>query len=101
MAIASSGMLRLMALARTDVSEEYSASIIGAKRIGELGTLAVTINRRKLRRYTRNNRRFGGTSVLTRATRRNVSEDGILHIGRIVLQKLQNKAVSSPNKLQY
>jgi hypothetical protein len=41
--MASSGMLRRMALVRTDVSEERSASIIRVT-IGELGTtLAVTI----------------------------------------------------------
>jgi hypothetical protein len=42
----SSGMLRRVALVRTDVSEELSASIIKVKRIGELGiTLAVTSKR--------------------------------------------------------
>jgi hypothetical protein len=46
----SSGILRCVALVRTDVSEEPSASIISMTRIGELGTtLAVTSNRRKLR----------------------------------------------------
>jgi hypothetical protein len=44
--MASSGMLRRVALVRTDVSEELSASIIREKRIGELGTtLAVTSTR--------------------------------------------------------
>jgi hypothetical protein len=39
----SSGMLRRVALVRTDVSEEFSGSIIRVTRIGELGTtLAVT-----------------------------------------------------------
>jgi hypothetical protein len=38
-------MLRSVALVRTDVSEEL--------RIGELGTLAVTSNRRTLRRNTK------------------------------------------------
>jgi hypothetical protein len=37
-------MLRRVALVRTDVSEELSASIIRVTRIGELGTLAVTSN---------------------------------------------------------
>jgi hypothetical protein len=42
----SSGMLRLVALVRTDVSEELSASFIRVTRIGELRTtLAVTSNR--------------------------------------------------------
>jgi hypothetical protein len=46
----SSGMLRRVALVRTDVSEELSASFIGVTRTGELGTtLAVTSNRRTLR----------------------------------------------------
>jgi hypothetical protein len=43
-------MLRGVALVRTDVSEELSASFIGVTRIGELGTtLAVTSNRRKVK----------------------------------------------------
>jgi hypothetical protein len=36
--MASFGMLRRVALVRTDVSEELSASIIRVTRIGELGT---------------------------------------------------------------
>jgi hypothetical protein len=41
----SSGMLLRVALVRTDVTEELSASIIKLTRIGELGTtLAVTRN---------------------------------------------------------
>jgi hypothetical protein len=44
-------MLRRVVLVRTDVSEELSASFIRVTRIGELGTtLAVTSNRRTLRR---------------------------------------------------
>jgi hypothetical protein len=46
-------MLRRVALIRTDVSEELSASIIRVTRIGELGTLAVTNKRRTLRRNTK------------------------------------------------
>jgi hypothetical protein len=49
----SSGMLRFVALVRTDVSDELSASFIRVTRIGELGTLAVTSNRRTLRRNTK------------------------------------------------
>jgi hypothetical protein len=46
--MASSGMLRRVALVRTDVSEKLSVSI-RVTRIGELGTtLAVTSNRRTL-----------------------------------------------------
>jgi hypothetical protein len=49
----SSRMLRRVALVRTDVSEELSASFIRVTRIGELETtLAVTSNRRTLWRHT-------------------------------------------------
>jgi hypothetical protein len=45
------GKLRRVALVRTEVSEELSASFIRVTRIGELGrTLAVTSNRRMVRR---------------------------------------------------
>jgi hypothetical protein len=51
--MASSGMLRRVVLVTTDVSEELSASIM-MTRIGELRTtLAVTSNRRTLRRSVR------------------------------------------------
>jgi hypothetical protein len=47
-------MLRRVALVIIDVSEEPSASFIWVTRIGELGTtLAVTSNRRTLRRNTK------------------------------------------------
>jgi hypothetical protein len=43
--MASSGMLRSVALVKTDVSEELSASFIRVTIIGEIGTtLAVTSN---------------------------------------------------------
>jgi hypothetical protein len=49
--MASSWVLRRVTLVRTDVSEELSASFIRVTRIGELvTTLAVTSNRRTLRR---------------------------------------------------
>jgi hypothetical protein len=58
--MSSSGMLRSVALVRTDVSDEFSASIIRVTRIGELGTtLAVTSNRRALRRNMRFLRNVG------------------------------------------
>jgi hypothetical protein len=48
----SSGKLRRVALVRTDVSEELSASFIGVTRIGELGTtLAVTGNRHSKEKF--------------------------------------------------
>jgi hypothetical protein len=51
--MASSGMLRLEALVRTDISGESSTSIIRVTRIVELGTLAVSSNRSTLRRNTK------------------------------------------------
>jgi hypothetical protein len=91
----SSGMLRRVALARTDVSEELSASLIRVTRIGELGTtLAVTIVHRLLVTahvvpsspifvtLMKEVLRSSETSVLTRATRRNIPEDAILHSHR-------------------
>jgi hypothetical protein len=74
----SSGLLRRMALVRTDVSEEPGASFIRVTKISELGTIqAATSNRRTLRRNT--NTTWSG---LTRATRRNNPEDAILHSRR-------------------
>jgi hypothetical protein len=47
-------MLHRVVLVSPDVSEELSASFISVTRISELGTtLAVTSNRRTLRRYTK------------------------------------------------
>jgi hypothetical protein len=44
--MASSGMIRRVALVRTDVSGELSASIIRMTRIGELGTMLAVISDR-------------------------------------------------------
>jgi hypothetical protein len=57
--MASSGMLRRVALVRTNVSEELSSSFIRVRRIGELvTTLAVTSNRRTMRGRVPPKRRF-------------------------------------------
>jgi hypothetical protein len=49
--MASSGMLHRVALVRTDVSEELSASIISVTRFGELGTTLAVISNRRTQRY--------------------------------------------------
>jgi hypothetical protein len=89
----SSGMLRHVALVRTDVSEELRASFIRVTRTGELGTtLAVPSNRRRLVTASvvlsspilvilmNEALRSSETSILTRATRRNIPEDKILQV---------------------
>jgi hypothetical protein len=77
----SSGILHRVALVRTDVSEEPSASFIRMARIGELGTTpAATSNGRMLWRnmspWLRRNQ------VLTRTAQRNIPEDTFLHSHR-------------------
>jgi hypothetical protein len=48
----SSGLLRRVALVRTDVSEELSASFIRVIRIGELGTTLAVTNRASVASYS-------------------------------------------------
>jgi hypothetical protein len=96
----SSGMLRFVALLRTDVSEERIASIIWVTRIDELGTtLAVTSKRSTMPRNAHYSSiltyssyilvtlmmeatRYSETLALTRATRRSIPKGGILHSHR-------------------
>jgi hypothetical protein len=78
----SSGLLRLVALVRTDVSEELSASFIRVARIGELGTtLAVVLSSPIFVTLMKEALSSSEASVLTRATRHNIPEDTILIIG--------------------
>jgi hypothetical protein len=79
----SSGLLRRVALVRTDVLEEPGASFIRVIELDALGTTqAATSNRRTLRRNTKEALSCSETSVLTRATRPNIPEGLILHSRR-------------------
>jgi hypothetical protein len=95
----SSGMLCRVVLVRTEVSEEFSASFNKVTRICELGTtIAVTSNRRSvlpvlvtpsvvpsspiLVTLMKEALSSSERSVLTRATRLNISEEAIFHSHR-------------------
>jgi hypothetical protein len=83
-------MLRHVALARTNVSEEHIASNIEVERIRELRTtLAVVLqlpvtakvpNALFVSTLMMEATRYSELPVLTRATRRHVPEDGILNV---------------------
>jgi hypothetical protein len=83
--MASSGVLRRVVLVRTDVSEEYIASVIRVFR-RSMPRLIVTVNvvpswpiivTLMIEAIISSE-----TSVLTRATRHNIQDDGILHSRR-------------------
>jgi hypothetical protein len=89
--MSSSGMLHSVDPVSTEVSEDPIASIIRETRIGELGTLAVTSNRSTQRRNTVTANEPSSpihitlkmdairSSVVTRATRCDTAQDGILY----------------------
>jgi hypothetical protein len=79
----SSGMLRRLALVRTDVSEERNASFIRVF-LRSLRRLLVTVNvvpsSPILVTMMKEALSSSETSVITRATRRNIPEDTILQL---------------------
>jgi hypothetical protein len=116
--MASSVMLRRLALVLTDVSVEFSLSFISLTRIGELETtLDVTSNRLTLRRNTvfrllvtastvpslpilvtlmKEALSSSETSALTRSTQRNITEDTIL---QELLNLIQSQNLRRTTKL--
>jgi hypothetical protein len=98
--MASSGMLRRVALVRTDVSEDLSTSFIRVTRIGKLGTTLASVRRLLVTASVfpsspifvalmKEALRSSETSVLTRATRRKIPE---LHSHR----RENLKSINSP-----
>jgi hypothetical protein len=106
----SSGMLHRVVLVRTEVSEEHNASIIRVTRFGELGaalaptdasceevltdvvlssTILVTLMLMEAHLSSE-------TSVLTRATRCNIPEDGILYFIIVIVPNLKSVSNGTP-----
>jgi hypothetical protein len=76
----SSGMLRRVALVRTDISEEILVFLRRVRRL--LVTASVFPSSPILVTLMKEALRSSETSVLTRATRRNIPEDAIHHSHR-------------------
>jgi hypothetical protein len=84
--MASSGMLHRVVLVRIDVSEELSVSFIRVTRIGELVTASVVPSSPILVTLMMEALSSSETSVLTKATQRNIPEDAILHYSNCLLR---------------
>jgi hypothetical protein len=98
--MAVSRMLSRVALVRTDDSDNLSASFIRVVRIGELGT-TLAVNRNAISSILvtlmKDALSSSETSVLRRATRRNIPEDAFFHNHRRENLKFYTENLSSLN----
>jgi hypothetical protein len=114
----SSGMLHHVVLVRTDVSEDFCTSFIRMARIGELATMrrllvtaSVVPSSPILVTLMKEALSSSETSVLTRATWRNIPEDTILRIlfcyipniplGFILRRKIKIDIKLTPKSMRY
>jgi hypothetical protein len=93
----SSEMLLCVALVRTDVSEELSASFISLRQL--LVTASVVPSSPIVVTLMKEALSSSETSVLTRATRRNIPEDAILQLSTCPYPEQTNSVQNSQTYL--
>jgi hypothetical protein len=97
----SSGILRRVALVKTDVSEEISAFFIRMTRIGLLATASVVPSSPILVTLMKKALGSSETSVLTRDRRRNIPEDTILQLSLLFSKMVPHVFSYSQCSLSY